>query len=573
MAVEERTGATALTAPAPVATRPPAVRHFARLKLRVLRNGLRGQSWRIVLFVCGALFGLWFAGMGFLFFTSPALAWEREADVAAVVLGGGGALVVLGWLFLPLVFFGVDETLDPARFALLPLPRRTLVAGLLTAGLIGIPAAATAVATGGSILAVAALGGWVAALVQAVGVAAGLLLCLTISRSVTSGFATLLRSRRMRDLAAIILALFAALLAPIQISIMAAMERADLDQLVMIARVVGWTPLGAPYTAGLDVAEGRPLAALAKLAGTAAVIWALLVWWGRSLESAMVGTETSGARRSRASTAPGRRAAGAVAQLFPRALWWAPADRYGALVAREVRYWWRDARRRANLITIAVMGVFVPLSINLGLESIAGERPDTAPAPFAVTMSMLFVGALAALTLANQFGFDGSAYAANVIAGVPGRTELGARMVGFSVYIVPMLTLVATVVVLVIGRPGQLAPMLGGLYATYGAGLAANLYVSVLGAYALPETSNPFAISTGAGVAKSLLSLVAFVASLAVCAPLVVAALLLGDAWVWLALPVGLAYGLGAAALGGYLAGDVLDRRAPELLAAVSPRR
>ena len=34
-----------------------------------------------------------------------------------------------------------------------------------------------------------------------------------------------------------------------------------------------------------------------------------------------------------------------------------------------------------------------------------------------------------------------------------------------------------------------------------------------------------------------------------------------------------LAYGLGAAMLGGYLAGDVLDRRAPELLSAVSPRR
>ena len=47
---------------------------------------------------------------------------------------------MLGWLFLPLVFFGVDESLDPARFALLPLRRRTLIAGLLTAALIGVPA-------------------------------------------------------------------------------------------------------------------------------------------------------------------------------------------------------------------------------------------------------------------------------------------------------------------------------------------------------------------------------------------------------------------------------------------------
>ena len=50
---------------------------------------------------------------------------------------------MLGWLLLPLVFFGVDETLDPARFALLPLRRRTLVTGMLAAALVGVPAVAT----------------------------------------------------------------------------------------------------------------------------------------------------------------------------------------------------------------------------------------------------------------------------------------------------------------------------------------------------------------------------------------------------------------------------------------------
>jgi ABC-2 type transport system permease protein len=63
--------------------------------------------------------------------------------------------------------------------------------------------------------------------------------------------------------------------------------------------------------------------------------------------------------------------------------------------------------------------------------------------------------------------------------------------------------------------------------------------------------------------------------SAAAAVPMVVAAALLGDApaWLWLAGPAGVGYGLGAAALGVYLAGDLLDRRMPELLAAVTPRR
>jgi ABC-2 type transport system permease protein len=192
--------------------------------------------------------------------------------------------------------------------------------------------------------------------------------------------------------------------------------------------------------------------------------------------------------------------------------------------------------------------------------------------PTKITVSMLFVGGLAAVTLANQFGYDGSAYAAHLIAGVPGRTELRSRVIAFSVYAVPLITGAGTAVALVVGRPDYLPAMLGALYAAYGAGLAINTLVSVLGAYALPETSNPFAVNTGSGMAKGLLSMVAIVGSVVAALPFAVAAALLGTIWLWLALPAGLAYGFGAAALGCYIGGDVLDRRGPALLSAVTPR-
>lgn len=555
-------------APAPVAGGPgrPArtVWLLARLKLRVLGNGLRGQPWRIGLFVMGCLVGLWFAGMGFLLFALPAVD-PGDPDVAVTVLGLGGGLVVLGWFLLPLVFFGVDETLDPARFALLPLPRRVLIAGLTAAGLVGIPAAATLIATSGSVLTVAAIGGPAAAVVQVLGVVAGLLLCVAVSRAVTSGLATALRSRRMRDLAAIVLALLAGSLGPLQLVFMRLADSTDLDELSAAGQVVAWTPLGAPYTVGLDVAQGRPLIAAAKLAGTAAVIAALLWWWSRALEPAMIGTESSGQGR------PARGSAGSpVALLFPRWAGWLPRTPYGALVAREVRYWWRDTRRRAGLITTAVVGVFLPLMLNLGGPIMADEPPTRSPV--LATASMLFVGTLAAVNLANQFGYDGSAYAANVVIGVPGRTEVRARLVGFSIYMVPLLACVAVLVALLLDRPSLLPSMLGGLAAAYGAALAVNLLVSVFGAYALPETSNPFAISSGSGAAKSLLSMVALVGSMAATAPLMAGVVLLGDAWNVVALPIGVGYGVGAVLLGCYIAGDAIDHRAPELLQAVTPR-
>ncbi|MBB5478201.1 ABC transporter permease [Micromonospora parathelypteridis] len=558
------------TPAAPV--RAVSARHFVRLKLRVMGNSFRGQGWRIAMFIGGAVLGLWFAVSGFFLFAAPGLAGDGQ--YAVLIAAAGGGLLVLAWLLLPLVFFGVDETLDPARFALLPLPRRTLVTGLFVAALVSVPVLAVLIATFGLVLTAWSLGGWSAGLVAVVGVVAGLLLCVAASRAVTSAFATMLRSRRVRDLAAVLLAVTAALIGPLQVFGLAALREADWTRLTGMATVIGWTPLGAPWTVGIDVAQGRVWAAPVKLLITVVALGALLAWWSRSLESAMVGAASAG-------KAPARRGVtgGAVAQLFPRVAGWARRDQFGAIVAREARYWWRDARRRANLITIAVVGIFVPVMINVTGGDFAAMEDEglTAAAsdssPVVVTISMVFVGVLAAVTLANQFGFDGSAYAANVVAGVPGRVELRARMTAFSLYVLPMLAVVAVLLSLLLGRPGWIGLTIGSLVATYGAGLAVNSLVSVLGAYSLPETSNPFAMNSGAGMAKGLLTLLSMVVSAVVAVPMVVAAALLGDAWLWLALPVGAAYGLGAALLGAYLAGDVLDRRQPELLATVTPRR
>jgi ABC-2 type transport system permease protein len=532
------------------------LRHFVRLKLRVTANGLRGEGWRVALFVLGVFMACCLAFSGFWLFALPALVDDvRSAGVVAAL---GGALLVLGWLFVPLVFFGVDESLDPARFALLPLDRRTMVGGLFVAALAGLPAVAMLIATTGLVLSAAVLGGPVAAVAAAVGIITGLLLCVAVSRAVTSAFATALRSRRARDTAAIALAVVAALLGPLQLLALAGARNADWDRLATIARVVGWTPLGAPYTLGLDVAAGRAWAVPIKLLLVLATIGALLWWWSRSLESAMLGA--TGAARDKTRSGP---LGPPVDQLVPRLLRWLPRGRFGALVSREVHYWWRETRRRASLITFTVIGVFLPVVTGIG----SAGMPEA-------TGVLVFVGVLAAISLANQFGFEGSAYAANIVAGVPGRTEVHSRTLGFSVYLLPLMSVIAVVVGVVVGTPAGIPALLGTLAAAYGTGLAVVLPVSVIAAYAMPDTLNPFAISSGAGVTKGMLSLAALLLAYLGTAPVLIVAWQIGGAaWLWWGLPIGLAWGTGMYALGARLAGAMLDRRMPELLAAVTPNR
>lgn len=539
---------------------------FVRLKLRLAANSYRGRSWRVVAFVIGLVVGLGFAVLAALGLTASAAA---SRDVGYVVAAFAGTAVVLGWTLIPLLFFGVDETLDPARFALLPVRRMVLARGMLAAAFVGVPALATLVATAGLALAAGLRFGLPIGLVALAGVVAGLVLGVVASRAVTSAFAALLRSRRVRDLAAVIIALLASSIGPLQWVIAAAAQNGSVEQAVRVADVLSWTPFAAPYVLPYDVAAGHWIAMVLRAAITAVSIGLLLWWWSLTLESAMLGTTSGrGARRSTVDRG------GAVRALVPAPL--RAVRRPGAFVAiaaREARFWWRDGRRRAAFVSILMASAVLPVALNFSARN--GVQVSGGLSAVGFSFAITMAGTMGGMLLGNQFGYDGNAYAGHLLARVRGSTELRARGFAIALVALPVQAGVVVAVALLSGQLGQLPSGLGMLTASFGSAVAAAAVLSVLAPYALPENSNPFAVNSGLGTAKGLLAMLALIGTLAICMPMVVLSYVLGSsaALAWVVLAVGVAYGLGAGWLGTLIAGDILDRRGPEILAAVTPKR
>jgi ABC-2 type transport system permease protein len=523
---------------------------FIRLKLRIMRNGFRGKGWRVALFVLGILGGLWAMVLGFAMFAVSSFAGADTRAVYATLAGSG---LVVAWVFVPLLFFGVDETLDPARFALLPLRRRTVVVGMLAAALVGIPPVVTLLASLGSVTGAAAKGGIGPAVVAVLGAVIGLLLCVAASRAVTSAFATMLRSRRVRDLAALMIALLAVLCGPLQSLFWAFLEEGDSPQARAVANVLSWTPLGAPYVAYVDAVDGAWAVVPLRLAIGAAGVVLLLWWWTRTIESAMLGTVAAG---------QGKLKAAVPLRLFGRP----PRTRFEALVARELKYWWRHPRRRAGLISLLAASVVIPFGLRIGT---GGGTSGGLPLP----LGMLFAGVFVGLALANQFGNDGTAYSLHLITGVPGSVELRSRAVGLVVLTLPLVILGAIGAAWFTDVLDELPASLGIAAAALGVSVGTAGFTSVLAPYALPESTNPFAFNSGASTSKGLLSFVSMIVAMLLAAPLAVGYFLAPEHLRWVILPLGIVWGLAGGWLGTLAGGALLDRRAPEVLEAVTPRR
>jgi ABC-2 type transport system permease protein len=519
------------------------VAQFLRLKLRLLANIFRRSPWQVVGIVIGLVYGLGISAL--LFASLVGLRFVGDVELIRDVFIVVGAATVVGFIVFPLVF-GVDDTMDPRRFALFGAPNRTLAFGLAVAATIGIPALVLAIVLTGTVVTWSRGGG--ETFMAVVSAAVAFATCLLVARVATGLASVLLATRRAREVSGVLGILLIVLLSPV-IVVLVTLDWANsgLRVLESLAGVLGWTPLGAAFAAPGDAAAGDWGPALLKLAIAVLTLGAIWLAW-QALVARMLVT-------------PGREAS---AKSY-RGLGWfdrMPHTAAGAVAARSITYWVRDARYWVPVVMVPVVPVIVLLT--LGVAGI----PLTYAALVPVPLMCLLLG----WSLHNDTAYDSTAVWLHVASGVRGRSDRAGRLVPVLIAGVLVVGLGSAVTVFVLDDWRLLPSLIGVSTALLLGGLGVGSITSARFPYpAVKPGDSPFQQPQSTGTITALVQSITMLGSLLVAAPAIAFAtlgLLVDPAWHIAAFLAGVGLGVLVLAVGIWLGGRVFDHRGPEILAA-----
>ena len=492
------------------------------------------------------------------------------ADVVVVVF----TLLVGGWLLGPLVAFGMDETLDPARLQLLPVRPVQLLPGLALASLLGVPGVACVLLLAGVPAGLVPAGP--GALLVVAGTLVELALCVLGGRALVTVLSGLLRSRRGRDAAALGGALVVAVLVLL----------VQVPNLVRLASVS--SPDGAEVGVELGVSEGALDQLRGALSAAGTVLSALPPGWAaRAVAAGAQGTLLEGVAWLAAALAAaalaawvwlgalqrqwsGAGAGGSAASLDdddlplgPTRL--LPAGPLAAAAAKDLRYQQRSPQVRAQMLPAVVLV--------LAFSTAGAWRLDD---PRTVLLSAA-APAVLGFTALNLLGPDRGAFVTVLLAGGEARAELAGRVLALACVVAPVGLVAALALAAGTGGWAWLPVALALHAAVLGVSLGVGAVVSVLAPMPLADRStNVFASNAGAGLGVVLAAVVGATADLVLLAVpllLVVLPALLAPTLLWVTAPAAVVWGAAGLALGLHVGGGLLARRGPEVLAALSVDR
>ncbi len=460
---------------------------------------------------------------------------ESSIEVATVVTVLAGSAVTLGFALAPLVL-GVEDPLDPRRFAVFGVAWAPMAATIILASLISIPIAAL-IAVGICLVMMWTAHG-VATGVAVLSVVIGILTCLLLARVSMAVSGLVLRERRGRELTGVFLIGILVVVIPVAV-FLASLRWGDRvpTALAEVGRVLAHTPLGAAWALPAPGVSGwAPAVAVLTVLGLGA-LWAVLV------RTILTSTERPIPARDR------------------RGLGWftvMPGTPGGAIAARSLIYWFRDPRYIVNFIVVPIASVVIVLPL------LFVGVPVSTVALIPVPLMALFFGWLAH----NDLAYDSTALWMHISSAVRGSADRVGRLVPVIFIAVPLLAISIPVATWLHGR-WSLQPAL--------IGVCASLFLCGLGLSSISSVVAPYAASrpgdgafeqpqrSGGGMAQAMVLFGALVLS----AP----ALwwgwqaLSGDREaVWTALWGGIGIGLGVLIVGLVIGGFVFQRSGGRLM-------
>lgn len=530
-------------AAAPIVTGTVArVRTMIRLRFLVMKNTYARHPWQLV----GAIFaGLYGLGMLGLAVTGLTVLGRFEPEQARTWVILGGSALALGWIIGPIVTSGMDRTLEPAKLLVYPLSTGTQQLGIAAATLLGVPGLITLLVSAATGLT------WLShplALLAAVLLApVAAVTCVLLCQLVITALSRAASGRRFREALWVIVLALLMLAGPLIAGIGSGVSALG-DRLPAIAEGLGWTPLGAVWAVPAEIAAGNWAQAGAKLLIALASVGLLFLAW-QPLFRSVVGAANEGSRATvRTGTGWFRRF---------------PDTPRGAVAARAMTYWLRDPRYLQSLLVV----VLIPLAFSFFAIN--------AELPIMLTGSTVMVAALLSLGTYSDISFDGTAFTTHVARGVRGIDDRLGRIWASAIITVPAVLLIATITTALVGRWDQLPTLLGLSAVVTLGGFGVASVSSALFVMPVPQAGeNPFASKPGAGMISMVSMLACYGALAALSLPTIGLTIAAGSTgqpiWAWSTLIVGLLSGAISLWIGVRWGARLFDRRAPELLAAVT---
>ncbi len=517
---------------------------FAGLKWKLLTSRLRAapRGKRIGAIVGLCALGLVAALIGF----SLAMLRNTTGPTALVAATLFLTSQMVAWTLMPLIAFGVDETVDPQKFALLPLRRATLIRGLTVTGLIGwLPAMNAIVLIG---LAVGLASTLAMLPITLICMAVQLLLCVGLSRASSTSLAALMSTRRGRDLGMVVGFGVFLLYMGINAGLSGISRDSNLASGARTAsNVLGWTPAGALAQLPGLLHDGRVGAALLAVLIVVAAIGLVFWWWSAALRKSM----ESGPSVTSSSSPAGDHDFGGSTR-----------GTAGVVAARDAVLVWRDPMRRLPWLMVIVFMVGFPFVMVQGHGTL-----------FAVAFGALMSGT----QVGNQFGVDGSGLWLHIVA-IGDRAKAKAEIIGhLLVVIIPgtVLSVIAVVFCAVVRGDEQWIPAaIGVVLATMIGGAGVSSLMSASKPYAMPQSrGSMFASAVPAHKNRVLqVTLTILFGGLAVALPaigLAALTILVANWWGWVGLIVGPGIAVVVDAVLIQKAAGVYFETAPEIFADV----